>query len=243
MTDGPAAGRRPVIAVAGHGYDVPRDFGTLAVHGTPRWYADAVLASGGRPVILPPGAGPDLLEVVDGIVLTGGGDVEPARYGGDPAGARDVVPQRDADEVALVRAALAAGVPLLGVCRGLQVLAVAAGGRLHGGVGHVHPGDGHPVSTAPGSLVRDLLGPRPRTSALHQQAVLDPGTGWVATAWAADGVVEAVEPADGNRDVLGVQWHPELAWNSWPHDLTGPAIFGWLVARAANHSTRRVLTA
>ncbi|KRB80250.1 hypothetical protein ASE01_01800 [Nocardioides sp. Root190] len=241
-----SADPRPVIGIAGHGYDVARDFGSLPVHGTPRSYVDAVAASGGRPVVLPPGAAPDLLDLVDGIVLTGGGDVDPARYGGDAtdvAGARGVVPQRDADEIALVHAALAAGVPLLGVCRGLQVLAVAAGGRLRGDIGHVHPADGHPVTTAPGSLVRRLLGPEPTTSALHRQAVVDPGAEWVATAWAADGVVEAIEPRDAGRVALGVQWHPELAWNTWPHDPTGPAIFTWLAQMAENRSTRDVVSA
>ncbi|KRA30065.1 MULTISPECIES: gamma-glutamyl-gamma-aminobutyrate hydrolase family protein [unclassified Nocardioides] len=230
--------RRPLIGIVGHGYDVPKPFGALPVHGTPQWFATAITAAGGRPVIVPPGAGTDLLDVLDGLVLTGGGDVDPARYGGPPGSAVDVDPARDQDEIELVRAAAVAGVPLLGVCRGLQVLAVAFGGSLRSGIGHEHPGDGHPVTTTSGSLARALLGERPTTSALHHQAVDDPGPAWRATAWTDDGVIEAIEPMTGEWSALGVQWHPELAWNEWPTDPTGPAIFGWLADIAEKRSTR-----
>lgn len=232
--------RRPVIGIVGHGYDVAKPFGTLATHGAPRWFAAAIASACGRPVIVPPGAGVDLLDVLDGLVLTGGGDVDPARYGGAPGSAFDVDPGRDGDEIAVVRAASAARVPLLGVCRGLQVLAVAFGGTLRNGVAHVHPEAGHPVATTPGSLIRALVGERPTTSALHQQAVADPGPLWAPTAWTDDGVVEAIEPTT-DWPALGVQWHPELHWNPWPRDATGPAVFDLLVRRAGhrtgNHST------
>jgi putative glutamine amidotransferase len=212
---------KPVIGVAGHRQLVPRTFGELPVHGTPAWYADAITACGGRPVVVPPGTGPDLLDLLDGVVLTGGDDL-----GADPA--------RDADEVALARTAIAAGRPVLGVCRGLQVLVVAFGGTLRGGLDHVHPGRGHLVTTAPGSTIRSLLGAATTTSALHQQAAATPGPHWVPTAWTDDGVIEAIEPADPSVTALGVQWHPELHWNDSPHDPTGPAVFAWLVARAGN---------
>ncbi|WP_182379084.1 gamma-glutamyl-gamma-aminobutyrate hydrolase family protein [Nocardioides sp. WS12] len=230
--------KRPLIGIAGHGYDVPRPFGTLPVHGAPRTYATAVRASGGLPVIVPPGAGVELLDVLDGLVLTGGGDIDPARYGGRPGSAIDVDPARDDDEIELVRAAAAAGVPVLGACRGLQVLVVAFGGTLRTDVDHQHPAAGHAVTTAPGSIVGTLIGAAATTSALHHQAVEDPGPTWVPTAWAGDGVIEAVEPRIPGWPVLGVQWHPEMSWNEWPHDPTGPAIFGWLVATAEKRSTR-----
>lgn len=237
MTGERARRRGPVIGIVGHDYAVPRPFGVLPVHGTPRSYAAGVRASGGRAVILPPGGPSDLLDLVDGLVLTGGGDLDPARYGG--AGpARDVVPARDEDEIALVHAALSARVPLLGSCRGMQVLAVACGGRLADVAGHIDPDAGHPVTTATGSVARDLIGERSLTSALHHQAVIDPGPAWTATAWSDDGTVEALEPADG-LPALGVQWHPELCWNQAPLDRTGPAIFGWLIDAAADRSTRR----
>lgn len=238
--------RRPVIGIVGHGYDVPKPFGILAAHGAPQWFSIAVAAAGGRPVIVPPGAGTDLLDILDGLVLTGGGDVDPARYGGAPGSAFDVDPGRDEDEIDMVRAAAAARVPLLGVCRGLQVLVVALGGTLRGGLDHVHPEDGHPVTTAPDSLIRTLVGERPTTSALHRQAVADPGPHWTPTAWTDDGVIEAIEPTT-DWPALGVQWHPELHWNPWPRDATGPSVFGWLIRRATsrteNRSTGAALTA
>lgn len=212
---------KPVIGIAGYHQLVPRPFGDLPTHGAPAAYAAAISACGGRPVVLPPRSGADLLDVIDAVVLTGGDDL-----GDDPA--------RDEDEIALCRAAVAARVPLLGVCRGLQVLAVAFGGTLRGGLDHLHPAAGHAVTTEPGSLARELVGAAATTSALHQQAVAEPGPRWVATAWAGDGVIEAIEPADPAVRALGVQWHPELHWSLFPHDPTGPAVFAWLVRVAAN---------
>jgi putative glutamine amidotransferase len=219
--------RRPVVGIVGHGYVVPRPFGDLPVTGSPTGYVDGLADVGARPVVLPGVLATDLLDVVDALVLTGGGDVDPELYGGDSAGARDVDRRRDDAEIALVRAAAERRVPLLGVCRGHQVLAVAFGGTLVGGLDHIHPGAGHAVRTDPDSLVGRLLGPEPHTSALHHQAVSDPGPCWRATAWAADGIVEAVEWRAGDWPALGVQWHPELP------DGTGAALFGWLRDAAA----------
>lgn len=223
-----SADRRPVVGVVGHAYVVPRPFGDLAVAGTTQAYVEAVAAVGCRPVILPSVTAVELMDLVDAVVLTGGGDVDPRLYGGDPALATDVDRARDDHEIALVEAATRAGVPLLGVCRGMQVLAVAHGGRLGPVAGHSLPPDGHDVVTAQGSLVRDLLGPRTRTSALHHQAVADPGPHWRPSARADDGTVEALEWSAGDWPVLGVQWHPELAWSAELDDATGPALFGWL---------------
>lgn len=215
----------PVIGIVGNAHVVPKHFGELPVAGTPTTYVERVVRAGARPVVLPASAALDLLDVVDALVLTGGGDVEPARYGG--AGrAHDVDPVRDEVELALVRSAEDAGLPLLGVCRGMQVMAVAYGGTLVGGLDHVHPGTGHLVHTEAGSLTRSLLGSTMRTTALHRQAVSAPGGSWRTTAWAEDGVVEAIEWAAGEWPVLGVQWHPEH------DDPTGPAIFEWLAEAA-----------
>ena len=222
--------RKPVVGVVGHGYLVPKPFGDLPVTGTPPPYLESIAAAGGRPIVLAGRYAADQLDLVDAVVLTGGGDLEPARYGGTGA-AEDVDPVRDEHELTLARAAVAAGVPLLGVCRGMQIMAVAFGGTLHGGLAHRIPDGGHEVRTEPGSRVHHLLGPRPRTSALHRQAVLDPGPRWRATAWADDGTVEAIEPTDPGLPALGVQWHPELACHELLDDATGPALFGWLVSR------------
>jgi len=221
--------RRPVVGVVGHGHVVPRKFGDLPVTGTPPAYLDSILAAGGRPLILPPRSALELLDVVDALVLTGGGDIDPGRYGGSGP-AEDVDPERDEAEIAIARTAVEANLPVLGICRGLQILAVAFGGTLTGGLAHRIPEGGHQVRTEPGSLIRQLLGPRVRTSALHHQAVLDPGPQWRATAWADDGTVEAIEPTIPGCRVLGVQWHPELHRHPVLGDDTGPALFGWLVS-------------
>lgn len=222
---------RPVVGIVGHGHAVPRPFGVLPVLGTPTWFVEAVAAAGGRPVLLPGAVAGDLLDVVDALVLTGGGDLSSGLTGADPSVVVDASPVRDRDELAVVRAASAALVPVLGVCRGMQLLAVAGGGRLVADLGraHVLPAGGHPVTTRAGSRVAGLLGPRPRVTSLHHQAVLDPGPAWTATAWADDGTLEALEPTTG-WPALAVQWHPEHA-----ADGTGPALFGWLVEQAASY--------
>lgn len=223
------AAERPVVGIVGHHYIVTKYFGDLDVVGTAAPYVDQVRRAGGRPVVLPGGTAVHLFDVVDALVLTGGGDIDPHHYGGDPGSAVDVDETRDRDEIAVVRAASEAGVPVLGACRGMQVLVAAFGGTLTGdlGMSHVLPDVGHPVSTRPGSLIHDLLGPRPEVTSLHHQAAADPGPCWSPSAWADDGVVEAVEWA-GCTDwpVLGVQWHPEL------EDAAGTALFSWLIRYA-----------
>jgi len=214
----------PLIGIAAASYAVSRPFGRLAVHGIPQSYVEHVMAVGGRPVLLPPGAGHLALDVLDGLVLAGGGDLDPALYGADTA-ARDVDRERDDAEIHLVRAARQVGTPTLGVCRGAQVFAVMDGGTLAADVPHVCPGEGHPISTATGSVCRELLGTRTTVSSLHHQAVACTGAGWRVTSTADDGVVEAVEWEGSSWAAVGVQWHPEM-------DATGPALFGWLVARA-----------
>lgn len=211
------ASSSPVVGIAGAGYVVQRFWGELPVRGVPTSYVDAVAAAGGRPVVLPPGHGVEVLDLVDAVVLAGGDDI-----GVDPA--------RDHAEIALVLACRARGIPLLGVCRGLQLLAVADGGSLVADLGadlpHVKPEVGHPVHTSPGSMLSALLGGEPVVSSLHHQAVDRPGSGWLPTCRAADGCIEGLEwIAPRSWPALGVQWHPEL-------DATGSALFGWLVEHA-----------
>lgn len=228
----------PVVGIVGHGYVVPKFFGDLRVTGTPRTYVDRIAAAGARPVILPGSQAISLLDVVDALVVTGGGDVDPALHGGSPEGGVDVDRNRDEDEIALVHAAARAGVPLLGVCRGLQLLVVAWGGTLIDdlGMSHVLPEVGHPVTTQPGSLTHRVLGERPHVSSLHHQSVDDPGPYWRATAWADDGVVEAAEWVGPEPwPVMAVQWHPELDGKS------GSALFAWLVEAASKSSGSKQL--
>ena len=187
-------------------------------------YADTVVAAGGIPLLLPPAtasteAAAAVVARLDGLVVSGGADVDPARYGAQPhdrsSGWR---PDRDAWEMALLDAAAASGLPVLGVCRGMQVMAVHAGGTLDQHtpdlVGHEHHSPGGDafgdirVSTEPGSRVASLLGPEVEVSCHHHQSVRV-APGFAVTARADDGTVEAMEAA-GEVFRVGVQWHPEM---------------------------------
>ncbi len=225
----------PVVGIAGASYDVVRPFGVLATHGVPRTYVNHVLAAGGRPVILPPRSS-DLLDVLDAVVLAGGGDLDPGLYGRPDAMADGVDSERDRVEIDLARSAHRIGMPVLGVCRGAQILAVAYGGALVPDLGqdkpHVIVAGSHPIETSARSIVSSILGGRPLVNSLHHQAIDDPGPSWRVTARADDGVIEAVEWDGGDGwPALGVQWHPEL-------DHTGSPVFGWLMdaARAGSLS-------
>jgi putative glutamine amidotransferase len=189
-------------------------------------YADAVARAGGVPVLLPPATDdPDaaraVVHSVAGLVVAGGADVEPTRYREEPhprtsSWRRD----RDAWELALLTAAEEVGLPTFGVCRGMQVMAVAAGGSLHQHtpdvVGHEQHSPGGAafgvvdVHTAADTIVARVLGPDVRSHCHHHQSVRT-HPGYVATAWAEDGTVEAME-SDGGSDrfCLAVQWHPEM---------------------------------
>lgn len=188
----------------------------------PRSYAEAVVDGGAVPVILPPV--PDVIAAVlprlDGLILSGGPDVDPARYGHEP-GAHTQPPDldRDAAELRLLAGAVDAGLPTLGICRGMQLLNVARGGTLHQHLpdvvgSSVHapaPGvySAHPVTVDEGTRLAQILGrTRVEVPTYHHQGVQDLGKGLVATAWAADGTVEAVEDPE-LPFLVAVQWHPE----------------------------------
>ncbi|NYH54535.1 MULTISPECIES: gamma-glutamyl-gamma-aminobutyrate hydrolase family protein [Nocardiopsis] len=203
----------------------------------PHAYVDSVAASGAVPVLLPPVTGAaGAVERLDGLLLAGGGDIAPDRYGqGADEHTAGVQGVRDSVESDLLAGALARGMPVLGVCRGMQLLNVARGGTLHqhlpdvvGHDGHRRrPGvfDGHPVTVDADSRVARILGrTRLEVPAYHHQAVAGLGGGVVAAAWADDGTVEAVEYADDDG-VVGVQWHPEMGED--------PSLFDWLTERAA----------
>jgi putative glutamine amidotransferase len=198
------------------------------------WYAlrqnyFAVLAQvGGLPIALPHHAGlaPEYLDRVDGLLVTGGAfDVDPAHYNGGPAHPTVTLKAgRTEFELAATREALRRDMPVLGICGGQQLLAVAFGGTLiqhipdsvEGALQHEQPNPrtepGHEVAVAPGTLLARVVGGRTRmaVNSAHHQAVDRPGEGAVVNARAPDGVVEGVEHP-GYRFALGVQWHPEYA--------------------------------
>ncbi|MDT4931157.1 MAG: putative glutamine amidotransferase [Pseudonocardiales bacterium] len=192
----------------------------------PASYADCVAGAGAIPMLLPPvavdapGSAEAALDGLHGLVLAGGPDVDPARYGAE----RDphtgpARPGRDTWEMALVRAAIDRRMPVLAICRGVQVLNVVLGGdllqHLPDSVGNdahcptvgVH--GRHSVRLAADAKVGVLLGPDATVATYHHQAIDHLGAGLTATGWAEDGTVEAVE-LDGAAWVVGVQWHPEV---------------------------------
>lgn len=184
-------------------------------------YPSVVQAAGGLAVLLPPDAAEhaaDAVARIDALVIAGGADVDPARYGAARHPETDGgEPERDVWESALLRAALAAELPVLGICRGMQLLNVVRGGTLlqHlpdvvGHQGHIGaPGTygRHPVRPVPGTLLGELLpDPSVDVPTYHHQAVDRLGQGLSVSAWAEDGTVEAIE---GAGFTLGVQWHPE----------------------------------
>jgi len=165
---------------------------------------------------------------VRGLVLTGGEDVEPALYGATPhPRLEDTDPTRDAAELALIAAARERRLPILAICRGIQILNVALGGTLYQDLGSERPGpvthagddSRHAVRVEPGSLLERTLGTRAATvNSRHHQAIRNLAPGLRAVAWADDGVIEAAEPVDAASPwTLAVQWHPE--------DLTERALF------------------
>ena len=194
----------------------------------PTDYVDRIAEAGGRPLLFPPydpgAVGPDAgaaeaMDILAGLVLIGGGDVDAAQYGqtGDPR-SRAVSPMRDASELAVLAEALRADVPVLAICRGAQLLNVHLGGDLVqylpdviGATSH-QPAPGAfgdvSVTTQAGTRINCIAGDRFAVPCCHHQAIGELGQGLVVTARADDGVIEAIE-LPGHRFVVGVQWHPE----------------------------------
>lgn len=222
-------GRRPkpVIGITSYARD-----GEPLAFSVPCAYVDAVRAAGGIPLVLPSGeAQPaELLDVVDGLILSGGGDIAPDSYGGQPHETiYSVSEERDRFEFGLARAALTRpDKPLLCICRGMQVLNVVCGGGLHVHVPErfgekvIHRAPPrlpirHAVDLEPGSRLGELLGAtRIEACSWHHQAIDRVGRDLVPVAWAADGVIEAIEHTE-HPWCFGVQWHPELQHIEEPH--------------------------
>ena len=200
-------------------------------------YPAAVACAGGLPIGLTRDADVcDMISRLDGLVVSGGADVDPSRYRAEPEpGLGSTEPERDDWELALLRTAIDQRVPVLGICRGAQLLNVLLGGTLVQHVG-IDDGVGHPrfeedrsvaahaMVTTPGSVAALLYGPLVGVNSLHHQTLGRLGDGLVATGHADDGVVEAIELP--GCPVLAVQWHPEMLQQ---HD---PALV-WLVKSAS----------
>lgn len=207
----------------------------------PRPYIEALHRAGGREAILYPEGWEtdDLLDRFDGVLLIGGGDVAAPRYGGeDHPRMYGVHPGRDDIELEIARGAVERGLPLLGICRGMQILNVALGGTLDPHLpdreellAHSSPDQDHvlhDVRVEPGSRVAEAMGAdRANVASTHHQAIEKLGDGLTATGWSADGVLEAAEHEQGW--VVAVQWHPE---RTAAGDPTQQGLFAALVERA-----------
>ena len=231
---------RPLIGITTYTEDA--QWGTTSGHVTllSTAYAESVNRSGGRAVLIPTDdPGTDLLDHLDGLILAGGSDVDPARFGQRPHPESDWRPDRDAAELRYLAGALERDMPVLAICRGLQLLAVAYGGQLHQHLPdllghHAHRiatntaqilGE-HPVRLEAGTRLHKILGDEVVVNSLHHQGVADPGRLTPAGRCADDDLLEAAEdPA--HTFVLGVQWHPER--------MSDPRLFDALVEASTRH--------
>jgi putative glutamine amidotransferase len=234
---------RPVIGITTYAQVASWGVWRLPAALIPLDYVDAVERAGGRPVLIPPSAegADETLDAVDGIVFSGGADVDPSLYGAAPHPETDS-PQarRDAGELALLTAALERDMPVLAVCRGVQLLNVARGGdlvqHLPEKLGHDDhkqvPGTfvEHPVEVKEGTRLAAMIGARSEVTSHHHQGLGRLGDGLVEAAWAADGTLEGVEDPS-QRFTVGVQWHPEAADDQ--------RLFESLVAEARDYRSER----
>ena len=234
---------RPLIGITSYAQRVQWGVWDTEAALVPLVYTRAVEEAGGRPLLVPPAEDgvAETLDALDGLVFSGGEDLDPGSYGAEPHPETfGVSPARDGAELALLAAALERDMPVLAVCRGSQVLNVALGGDLvqHlpdvvGDEKHKHtPGEfaDHDVEVAPDSRLGGVIGDRAPVKSHHHQGYGRLGEGLSAVAWAEDGTVEALEDAS-RRFALGVLWHPEEG-----EDL---ALFRELVAQARDYRASR----
>lgn len=215
--------------------------------------ADAVLAAGGIPLLLPYATDEDILDEmtkqIDGLLLTGGGDIDPSLFGEEPLPALgEVEPERDRMEMGLARRMVKAGKPVLAICRGCQILCIAFGGDMYQDlysqrkdlIQHVQRGPreylSHGIQIREGTILSQIAGvERIRVNSYHHQAVRRLPEGFIISATAPDGVTEAFEE-DGSAFVVGVQWHPE---NLFRTDAVSRRLFGAFVDHARKKTATR----
>ena len=243
----PEADRQPVIGITGNYDDLTCKLG--------QGYYKSVVAAGGVPVIIPPVADTDTivntLERIDGLILSGGGDFNPLWTGEEPSTKLGGInKERDLPELLITRLAYNRQIPMLGICRGIQTLAIALGGEVAQDISdaatvkHSQNADRseatHSVTIEPDSILAQLYNhERIAVNSFHHQAVKAAGEKFRVVATATDGIIEAIESSEF-KSILGVQWHPECL-------ETGLPLFQWLVAEAsayrqAHHTHNRIVT-
>jgi len=197
----------------------------------PSAYVSVVARVGGTPMIIPPsGDMSNLLGSIDGLIVSGGPDVSPSRYGQEPGPmTKEFYPEQDETEIGLITSALEMDMPILGVCRGMQILSIAHGGSLYQHLDDTpgHEGHGgydgvsteHDVIVEKDTILAGLMGTSFTVDSAHHQGVSDPGSLTVSAIAEHDGLIEAVERSD-KKFCLGVQWHPERKG----HDLLFAAL-------------------
>ena len=241
----PEAAYRPVIGITGNFEDDQQRLG--------RGYYDSVVAAGGVPLVIPPVADTDViintLSRIDGLLLSGGADFNPLWTGEEPSPQlHGINRERDLPELLITRLAYNRQIPILGICRGIQTLAVALGGKVAQDISATatvkHMQDAHrsepthSVTVAPGTILRQIYEKAECSSFLvppsslfvnsfHHQAVSEPGPRFRVSARSADGIIEAIE-SNEFKPIVGVQWHPECF-------AAGAPLFQWLVRHAANY--------
>ena len=228
----PAAGRRPVIGITGNYEELTCKLG--------RGYYDAVIRAGGVPLVIPPSSDKEVLmgtlERIDALLLSGGGDINPLWCGEEPVpGLHGINQERDLPELLITRLAYNRQMPILGICRGIQTLVVALGGKvcqdITTTVKHSQDADRseptHSVTVKENSTLYNIYKEDNLfVNSFHHQAVSAPGDRFRVTATAPDGIVEAIE-STGFKSIIGVQWHPECMGDA------GQPLFRWLITEAA----------
>jgi gamma-glutamyl-gamma-aminobutyrate hydrolase PuuD len=211
---------KPLIGITSYAEEASWGYWTLPAALVPLSYVRSVELAGGRPIVVPPTdeGVEETLDALDGLILSGGADLDPAAYGASPQGTTGAQVERDRAELALLTGALERDLPVLAICRGMQLLNVAQGGSLHQHLPDVVGHEGHrqtrgtfsehAVRIAPGSRAAGILGEEARIKSTHHQAPDRIGDGLEPVGWAEDGTVEALERPQG-AFAVGVLWHPE----------------------------------
>lgn len=234
---------KPLIGITSYALEASWGAWSLPAALVPLSYVASIELVGGRPLVVPPveNAVEETLDALDGLVFSGGADVGPDAYGAEPHPETTMVqPERDRAELALLEAAIAREMPVLAICRGMQLLNVLHGGRLHQHLpellGHERhrevPGtfSEHEVRIAPASTIGRIVGEAATVKSHHHQGLDRVGARLDAVGWAEDGSIEAIEDPD-HRFALGVLWHPEEGEDK--------RLFAALVAEAAAYRRSR----